>query len=225
MNCRIDERLRVDAQLLTFNRDVVDQIVTESYGEDLVPLIQNVAGDRFKVCVGFRELDNSDIFSRMKKSDYNDVSICRFSNDVVYRARLCNFVVDTSEDETSLHPNSRCCECRQFFNELDVKYFQGKLSQQPEPPPDLSENFDSVEAEKRKRGRPKGSKKKNILSEPEIEPEVDTKEELFPGEIGIKSEFADQDPTPQNQVNSHNFTIANSVEFFIEEFNSFEQMD
>jgi hypothetical protein len=205
INCRIDERLRVVAQLLTFNRDVIDQVVTESHYDALSPLIQNLAGNRFKVCVGFRELDNSEIFCRMKKSDFYNVSICRFSNDVVYRARSCNFVVDTSADETSRHKNRRCCECRQFLNELDLKYFHGKLTQPPDPP-DLSENFDSVEAEKRKRGRPKGSKKKNVLCDPEIKQdrsEVDTQDEHFPDDTGIKSEFAQQVTTTQPQVNNN----------------------
>ena len=176
-------------KLLTFNRDVIDEVVTSSEHEELRPLLQNLVGNRYRVCVGFREEDHSELFARMRKLDFFSVSIGRFSNDLIFRARMCNFLVkiETEDEESPSH----CDQCQQFFADLDQKYFQGKYSQ----PPSLAVHIPS-EDDKRKRGRPKGSKNKNFV----IEPEMDIKVEQISTEVEIKSEFDENDQPVQDEV-------------------------
>ena len=176
-------------KLLTFNRDVIDEVVTSSEHEELRPLLQNLVGNQYRVCVGFREEDHSELFARMRKLDFFSVSIGRFSNDLIFRARMCNFLVKIeNEDEES---PSHCDQCQQFFADLDQKYFQGKYSQ----PPSLAVHIPS-EDDKRKRGRPKGSKNKNFV----IEPEMEIKVEQISTEVEIKSEFDENDQPVQDEV-------------------------
>ena len=190
LNCFVYDHLQVVGKLLTFNRDVIDEVETDSNCDDLVPLLENLVGNQFQVCVGYREQDHSELFSRMRKSDFFNVSIGRFCNDLIFRARDCSYLVDTSEDPNNQCLTSNCSQCKKFYCELDMRYFQGKFSQPPVPP-QLSIKLDreAENEEKRKRGRPKGSKSKNIFPQPEAlirRPEVCPKIEIGQGDLNVE---------------------------------------
>jgi hypothetical protein len=179
----------VISKLLTFNRNVIDEVVTSSQHKELLPLLQNLVGNRYRVCVGFREEDHAELFARMKKLDFFNVSIGRFSNDLIFRARMCNYLVqiENENEEESNH----CDECKQFFTDLDHKYFHGKYSQ----PPSLVVPIPR-EDDKRKRGRPKGSKNKNFVGETEQEMNVDQET----GKVEIKREDDEHGKEVENEV-------------------------
>lgn len=196
LNCFVNDSLQVIGKLLTFNRDVIDEVEADSNCDDLVPLLENLVGNQFQVCPGYREQDHSELFSRMRKSDFFYISIDRFCNNLIFRAHDCSYLVDTSEDDQN--PISNCSQCKKFYCELDMKYCQGNFSKPPAPPQlPIKLDSETENEDKRKRGRPKGSKSKNIFPQPEVQiqrPEVCPKIEKDPDGLNpvlVKKEVTD----------------------------------
>merc|ERR1712013_256079 len=100
---------------------------------------------------------------KIDKTDIHQLMIEKYNGHLVYRARQCRFVVDkgwnVSEEDGSKESREHCTHCQLLSLSLAAK----DSSYSGESPDQLETNLDA----RRKRGRPKGGRKRIMDAEKE----------------------------------------------------------
>lgn len=193
-NIGIDDRRHFVAKLYSFNRDVLLQVEAElQHLVDLAPVLEVLSQKRYRACLGFKESEFSEALPRLKKSDLLSISSGRFSGEMIFRSKFCNFVAEVDFD-ADVVDERRCNECRQLCVELGLEPHSEKPEQQQ---PDLDSS--ELEVERRKRGRPRGSKTKNFVVSVAAGEETDVKDDLLTDAV-VKRENVDIEANPADSM-------------------------
>ena len=148
--------------LLTYNREVLSQVEVKSteMAKELANLVNNLLSDRYQCCAGLTLVPS---FAKIEKTDIHQLMIEKYDGHLVYRARQCRFVVDkgwnVSEEDGSKESREHCTHCQLLSLSLAAK----DSSYSGESPGQLETNLDA----RRKRGRPKGGRKRIVDAERE----------------------------------------------------------
>jgi len=142
--------------LLTYNREVVRRVKVKT-GEmerEIGKLVENLLAERYHCCAGLTLIPS---FSKIEKSDILQLMIEKYDGRMIYRARQCSFIVDqektTRDEQTGEERPEHCPHCRILSLALASK---DPSSFSDDSPGQLESDLDS----RRKRGRPKGSRKR-----------------------------------------------------------------
>lgn len=164
-------------------------------GDKLEIFLSDLQQSRFRACVGFREKHFTELLPYMQNSDFLKLSVGRFDGKMIYRSKYCSFVVEIDSQE------QHCLECGEFYHNLDYSTHTASLSMEPKVPPESNE----VESEKRKRGRPKGSKNKAFGHTNNVSNDV-SKDSVIISKDEIKAEYDEgydrMQQTAKEEVNS-----------------------
>ena len=165
---RLNIKLSLDmtvliCSLLTYNREVVRrvEVKTAEMGREVGKLVEDLLGERYHCCAG---LALTPSFSKMEKSDVLQLMIEKYDGRMVYRSRQCSFVVDQEKataEQMGEESRGHCPHCRILSLALASK----DPSFSEDSPGQLESDLDS----RRKRGRPKGSRKRTKEEEKEVE--------------------------------------------------------
>ena len=166
----------LSCQLPTYNREVVRQADIKNIKTDVGVIIEDMIGDRYQYCNGltFKEEDN--FSQKIKKSDIQHILIEKYNGKVFYRSKDCKFIVDNNTNSLNANSESRnhCPECRIFTSTIVDRFGSKNLEDFVVPDNETEQEFS-----KKKRGRPKGSRKRLR------ENESDMKEESYENENSI----------------------------------------
>ena len=166
----------LSCQLLTYNREVVRQADIKNIKTDVGVIIEDMIGDRYQYCNGltFKEEDN--FSQKIKKSDIQHILIEKYNGKVFYRSKDCKFIVDNNTNSLNANSESRnhCPECRIFTSTIVDRFGSKNLEDFVVPDNETEQEFS-----KKRRGRPKGSRKRLR------ENESDMKEESYENENSI----------------------------------------
>ena len=180
-NIQVSDSGALEATVLTPNREIIHKISVKEF-DDLNEVLNKFNQD-LSSCSGFNWNDTrlGTLFQRLRKSDIDSSLIERFNGDIIYRSRSCQFVFDNnSRSEEEVFFTTQCSQCQNYLIDLDKKYMGGTILKPPteedskeakkefldsdESPIVTQEQTDSFQLEKKKRGRPKGSKNKNYFT-------------------------------------------------------------
>ena len=179
-NIQVSNSGVLEGTILTPNREIIHKIPLKEFN-DLDEVLDKLKQD-VSSCTGFSWNDPrlGTLFQRLRKSDIDSSLIERFNGDIIYRSRACQYVLDNSSEEVFDAFTTQCLQCRNYLIELDKKYMGGTILTPHaeedgalEPKNELldtedtsvaQESFEGVQLEKKKRGRPKGSKNKNYFT-------------------------------------------------------------
>jgi hypothetical protein len=176
LNIRQGTEEWLSCQLLTYNREVVRQADIKNIKTDVGVIIEDMIGDRYQYCNGltFKEEDN--FSQKIKKSDIQHILIEKYNGKVFYRSKDCKFIVDNNTNSLNANSESRnhCPECRIFTSTIVDRFGSKNLDDFVVPDNETEQEFS-----KKRRGRPKGSRKRLR------ENESDMKEESYENENSI----------------------------------------
>ena len=164
LNIRLGQDLTVlICTLLTYNREVVRraEVRTTEMAKEIGILVEDMLGERYRCCAG---LTLTPSFSKIEKSDILQLMIEKYDGRMVYRARQCGFVVDRERiaaEEGGEESREHCSHCQILSLALASK----DPSFSDKSPGKLESDLDG----RRKRGRPKGNRKRVREDEREIE--------------------------------------------------------
>ena len=176
LNIRQGTEEWLSCQLLTYNKEVVRQADIKNIKTDVGVIIEDMIGDRYQYCNGltFKEEDN--FSQKIKKSDIQHILIEKYNGKVFYRSKDCKFIVDNNTNSLNANSESRnhCPECRIFTSTIVDRFGSKNLEDFVVPDNETEQEFS-----KKRRGRPKGSRKRLR------ENESDMKEESYENENSI----------------------------------------
>ena len=188
-NIQVSDSGALEATVLTPNREIIHKISVKEFDDDLNEVLNKFNQD-LSSCTGFNWNDTrlGTLFHRLRKSDIDSSLIERFNGDIIYRSRACQFVFDNSSSGSSRSSEegmcftTQCLQCQNYLIDLDKKYMGGTILKPPTEATDsieakkefldsdespaiiTQEQTDGFPVEKKKRGRPKGSKNKNYFT-------------------------------------------------------------
>jgi len=149
----------LSCMLLTYNREVIRQTDIKNINTDVSIIIEDMIGDRYQYCRGLTFKDEENFCSKIKKSDIQHLLIEKYNGKVFYRSKDCKFIVDNNTNSLNANSESRnhCPECRIFTSTIVDRFANKSLDDFVVPDHEVElEDYGN----KRKRGRPKGSRKR-----------------------------------------------------------------
>ena len=94
-------------QLVTFNKMIVKTVkVAPDSVENVLDIVDEVTRSRYQLCPGLGvSLENENIFlNKLKIPDLKHILIDKYNGQVIYRSRICKFVITSNEIQ--------CIECK-----------------------------------------------------------------------------------------------------------------
>ena len=135
LNCFVDEQMRLIVVKLSWNREILEEIVCDNHKRDLQTIIDDLLCNEknYLPCHGFSDQDASgvfDVFYRLRKNDIPYLLLEKYNGSILYRARNCKFVFQRQEsdkDKVDIFRN-QCEHCKDFYTQMDVKYASGRFT-------------------------------------------------------------------------------------------------
>ena len=142
INCFIDADMRIVVVKLSWNREILEEIVCDDFKTELYNIINEdlLCDKTYTPCRGFSDQDTSgvfDVFSRLRKNDIPFIILEKYNGSILYRSRNCRFVIDqrrkeekvseTTGDRMTIFDN-QCEQCINFYTQIDLKYAFGRFT-------------------------------------------------------------------------------------------------
>ena len=134
VNCFVDDQMRLIVIKLSWNRDILEELICNDFRTDLHTVIDDlISDDIYSPCHGFSDQDTSgvfDVFYRLRKNDIPFIILEKYNGSILYRARNCKFVFQRKEcnkDKNDIFRN-QCEDCRDFYTQMDMKYAFGRFT-------------------------------------------------------------------------------------------------
>ena len=119
---------------LSWNREIVEELVSNDYRTDFRAIIDDLIGDDVYIpCLGFSDQDTSgvfDVFYRLRKNDIPFILIEKYNGSLIFRARNCKFVFQRNgcdSDKNDIFRNN-CEHCKDIYTQMDLKYSFGRFT-------------------------------------------------------------------------------------------------
>lgn len=170
-NLSVNDEGVLEFSLLSPNRELIRDIAqVYDLNSELPVLLKELSDSELESCSGFQWQDPrlGTLFQRLRKSDIDTTLIERYNGSIIYRSRTCKYSynkVDDWNEKLSFFTN-QCKNCQTYLSDLDVKYTGGQILKTSATLSDESLEQEKTvisDDNKRKRGRPKGSKNKSYL--------------------------------------------------------------
>jgi len=140
INCFVDADMRIIVVKLSWNREILEEIVCEDFKTELYNIINEdlLCDKTYTPCRGFSDQDTSgifDVFSRLRKNDIPFIILEKYNGAILYRSRNCRFVIDQRRKEESVSTrncttifDNQCEQCVNFYTQIDLKYAFGRFT-------------------------------------------------------------------------------------------------
>ena len=126
--------MRLIVVKLSWNREIVEELVCNDYRTDFQAIIEDLIGDDvYCPCLGFSDQDTSgvfDVFYRLRKNDIPFILIEKYNGSLIFRARNCKFVFQRNgcdSDKNEIFRNN-CEHCKDIYTQMDLKYSFGRFT-------------------------------------------------------------------------------------------------
>ena len=152
INCFVDDQMRIVVVRLSWNREVLEEIVCDDFTTELHSIIQDLLCDEKSCipCQGFSDQDKNglfEVFSRLRKNDIPFLLLEKYNGTIVFRSRNCRFVKDRHKEKDENINRSKffvnqCEQCINFYTQIDIKYASGRLTRVNSKIENINEEID-----------------------------------------------------------------------------------